>query len=138
MALFSKEFGIDLGTMYTRIVEGGVVVLEEPTIVAIEIEKQKMVAIGEEARGMFGRVSDEIIQVTRPLQNGVVAYYEYTHYMLEALIKKVSGPLMISKPRLMVTHPHGVTSVERRAVHEAALEISRDARLVMEISAFLS
>ncbi|MBN2500926.1 MAG: rod shape-determining protein, partial [Anaerolineales bacterium] len=130
MALFSKEFGIDLGTMYTRIVEGGVVVLEEPTIVAIEIEKQKMVAIGEEARGMFGRVSDEIIQVTRPLQNGVVAYYEYTQIMLGEQIKKVSGPLMISKPRLMVTHPHGVTSVERRAVHEAALEVSRDADLV--------
>lgn len=130
MALFSKEFGIDLGTMYTRIVEGGVLVLEEPTIVAIEIEKQKMVAIGEEARGMFGRVSDEIIQVTRPLQNGVVAYYEYTQVMLGELIKKVSGPLMISKPRLMVTHPYGVTSVERRAVHEAALEVSRDADLV--------
>jgi rod shape-determining protein MreB len=130
MALFSKDLGIDLGTMYTRIVDGGVVVLEEPTVVAIEIEKQRMVAIGQEARGMYGRVSEEAIQVTRPLQNGVVAYYEYTQILLSELVKKAVGTFSLSKPRLMITHPHGITSVERRAVHEAALETGREADLI--------
>lgn len=130
MAMFSKDLGIDLGTSYTRIADGGVVVLEEPTIVAVEIEKMKMVATGEEALGMYGRVSEETIHVTRPLQNGVVAYYVYTEVLIDVLVKKVSGAFMLSKPRLMVTHPYNITSVERRAVHEASLKSSREADLI--------
>jgi rod shape-determining protein MreB len=61
--------------------------------------------------------------VVRPLQNGVVAYYEYTEILLEILVKKVSGALRIFKPNVMITHPYGVTSVERRAVHEAILSV---------------
>lgn len=132
MALFSKELGIDLGTMYTRVVEGGQVVLQEPTVAAIVVQEQKMVAWGQEAQDMFGRVP-ESIEVTRPLHNGVIADYEVTEYLLEALLKKVSGPLRVFRPRIMVTVPYGVTSVESRAVHEASLQAgSREAYLIQQ------
>ncbi len=130
MALFSKELGIDLGTLYTRVVEGGQLLLEEPTVAAIVVQEQKMVAWGQEAHDMYGRVP-ESLEVTRPLTNGVIADYEVTEYLLSALLHKLSGPLRIFKPRVMITHPYGVTSVESRAVHEAVLQAgSREAFLI--------
>lgn len=129
MAVLSRELGIDLGTMFIRIVEGGQVVLQEPTIVAVDIEEQKIVAVGEEALGMVGRVLEESIEVIRPLQKGVVAYYELTELLLDHLVRKIGGSVRIFKPRIMITHPYGITSVERRAVHEAALQVG-DANLV--------
>lgn len=132
MALFSKELGIDLGTMYIRVAEGGQIVLQEPTVAAIVVDEQKMVAWGQEAQDMLGRVPDSL-EVTRPLQNGVIADYEVTEYMLEALLRKVSGSLRIFRPRVMITVPFGVTSVESRAVHEAALQAgSREAFLIQQ------
>jgi rod shape-determining protein MreB len=121
MALFSKELGIDLGTMFTRVAEGDQIVLEEPTVAAIVVEEQKMVAWGQEAQEMYGRVP-ESMEVTRPLQNGVIADYEVTEYMLQALLQKLGGPVRFFRPTIMVTVPYGVTSVESRAVHEAALQ----------------
>jgi rod shape-determining protein MreB len=130
MALFSKELGIDLGTLFTRVVDNGQLILEEPTVAAIVTQEQKMVAWGQEAQDMFGRVP-ESLEVTRPLMNGVIADYEVTEYMLEALLRKVSGPLRIFRPTVMITHPYGVTSVESRAVHEATLQAgSRDVFLI--------
>jgi rod shape-determining protein MreB len=130
MALFSKELGIDLGTLYTRVADGGQVVLQEPTVAAIVVQEQKMVAWGQEAQDMFGRVP-ESLEVTRPLNNGVIADYEVTEYLLEALLRKLSGPLRFFRPRIMVTVPYGVTSVESRAVHEAALQAgSREVSLI--------
>ncbi len=120
MGLFSKDLGIDLGTMRTRIVEGGQTLLDEPTIVAVAVEEEKIVAVGQEALDMFGRVPDTI-QVIRPLQNGVVAYYGITEQLISYLLKKVSGRMSWFRPKVMVTVPHGITSVERRAVHEAVL-----------------
>jgi rod shape-determining protein MreB len=132
MALFSKELGIDLGTMYIRVAEGGQIVLQEPTVAAIVVDEQKMVAWGQEAQDMLGRVP-ESLEVTRPLQNGVIADYEVTEYMLEALMRRVSGSLRIFRPRVMITVPFGVTSVESRAVHEAALQAgSREAFLIQQ------
>jgi rod shape-determining protein MreB and related proteins len=132
MALFSRELGIDLGTMYLRVCEGNQIVLQEPTVAAIVVEEQKMVAWGQEAQDMLGKVP-ESLEVTRPLINGVIADYEVTEYMLAALLKKLAGPLRIFRPRIMVTVPHGVTSVESRAVHEAALQAgSREAYLVWQ------
>lgn len=131
MAVLSRELGIDLGTMFIRIVAGGQVVLQEPTIVAVDIEEQKIVAVGEEALGMVGRVLEESIEVIRPLQKGVVAYYELTELLLDHLVRKIGGSVRIFKPRIMITHPHGITSVERRAVHEAALQVG-DANLVAQ------
>ena len=132
MAMLSKDLGIDLGTFYTRVAEGGAILLEEPTVVAIAVEEQKIVAVGQEAQEMYGRVP-ESIEVTRPLQNGVIAYYEITEKLLTHLIQKVSGPLRFFRPRVMITVPYGVTSVESRAVHEAALQAgSREAYLVQQ------
>ena len=99
MATFSRELGIDLGTMFIRIVEGGEVVLQEPTIVAVDINEQKIVAVGEEALGMVGRVSEDTIEVTRPLQNGVVAYYELTERLLDHLVRKIGGSVRLFKPK---------------------------------------
>lgn len=132
MALFSKDLGIDLGTMRIRIAEGGETILDEPTIVAIAVDEQMIVEVGYSAQEMFGRVS-ETIEVRRPLQNGVVAYYEITEKLLQHLIKKVSGPLRFFRPRIMITVPYGITSVETRAVHEAALGAgSREAFLIQQ------
>jgi rod shape-determining protein MreB len=132
MALFSRDLGIDLGTLFIRVFEGGEIVLQEPTVAAIVIEEQKMVAWGQEAKDMLGKVP-ESIEVTRPLLNGVIADYEVTEYMLAALLRRVGGPLRLFRPRIMVTVPYGVTSVESRAVHEAALQAgSREAFLIQQ------
>jgi rod shape-determining protein MreB len=132
MALFSRELGIDLGTIYTRVAEGNQIVLQEPTVAAIVVDEQKMVAWGQEAQDMLGKVPDSL-EVTRPLINGVIADYEVTEAMLAFLLRKLAGPMRIFRPRIMVTVPYGVTSVESRAVHEAALQAgSREAYLVQQ------
>jgi rod shape-determining protein MreB and related proteins len=124
MPLFSKDIGIDLGTMFTRAAEGSQILLEEPTVAAIVVEEQKMVAWGTEAANMYGRVP-ESIEVVRPLHNGVVADYEITENILSDLIKKAAGSMRFFPPQVMITVPDGVTSVERRAVHEAALQAGK-------------
>ncbi len=132
MPIFTKDLGIDLGTICTRVSEGGQIVLEEPTVAAIVVDEQKMVAWGQEAANMLGRVP-ESIEVVRPLRNGVIAEYEVTEYMLQDLIRKVGGAFRFFRPQVMITVPDGVTSVERRAVHEAALQAgSRDAFLIQQ------
>jgi rod shape-determining protein MreB len=132
MALFSRELGIDLGTMYIRVAEGNQIVLQEPTVAAIVVEEQKMVAWGQEAQDMLGKVP-ESLEVTRPLVNGVIADYEVTEAILTFLLRKLAGPLRFFGPHIMVTVPYGVTSVESRAVHEAALQAgSREAYLVQQ------
>jgi rod shape-determining protein MreB len=132
MAVFSKDLGVDLGTMFTRIVAGDRLVLEEPTVVAIAVDEQKIVSIGEEAQTMLGRVPDSI-EVARPMQNGVIADYEITEKFLEYLIRKVSGSNRFFRPKVMITVPFGVTSVESRAVHEAILQAgTREAFLVQQ------
>ena len=132
MAVFSKDLGIDLGTMFTRLADGPQVVMQEPTIVAIDVDEKKMVAVGQEARDMFGRVPDSI-EVARPLKSGVVADYEITEMMLQWLLHHASGSMRFIRPRVMITVPNGVTSVERRAVYEAVLEAgSREAHLIQQ------
>jgi rod shape-determining protein MreB and related proteins len=132
MPLFSKDLGIDLGTMYTRVAEGRQILVEEPTVAAIVVAEQKMVAWGTEAQNMLGRVP-ESIEVIRPLHNGVIADYEVTEYILSDILRKVGGPVRIFRPQVMISVPDGVTSVERRAVHEAALQAgSRDAFLIQQ------
>src|SRR3989304_4478048 len=113
---------MDLCTMQTRIGECGRSLLEQPTVVAVNTEEQILLAVGKEALSMMARVSGSI-QVVRPPQHGVVAFYEYTQKYLELQVKKVAGSLRIFRPNVMITHPYNVTSVERRAVHEAILEV---------------
>lgn len=130
--MFSKDLGIDLGTMFTRFADNNNVLLEEPTIVAIEVEDQKMVAAGLEARDMFGKVP-ESIEVARPLKSGVIADYEITETLLAYLLQRASGSMRIFRPRVMISVPFGVTSVERRAVYEAIMEAgSREAYLIQQ------
>jgi rod shape-determining protein MreB len=121
MSFLTRELGIDLGTANLVIVEGNQVLLNEPTVVAIVVYEQKMVEWGRAARDMFGRVSDTL-EVVWPLQHGVIAEYEITENLLRHIIRnKVSGTIPLFPPRIMLTVPYGVTSVESRAVHEAGL-----------------
>lgn len=132
MALFSKELGIDLGTINTRVAIGNEIIINEPTMVAIAVEEQKIVEVGQEAQNMYGRVP-ESIEVARPLMNGVIADYEVTERLLEYLIRKASGSVRLFRPTVMVTIPFGVTSVESRAVHEATLSAgSREVFLIQQ------
>lgn len=132
MALFSKDLGIDLGTFFIRVAEGNQILTQEPAVAAIVVDEQKMVAWGQEALDMLGKVP-ESLEVSRPMVNGVIADYEVAEYMLEALLRRVSGPVRLFRPRIMVTVPFGVTSVESRAVHEASLQAgSREAYLIQQ------
>ncbi len=134
MGLFSKRLGVDLGTVNTLIYDGGQIVLQEPTLVALEVgDEERIVDFGQPAREMMGRVDDEDIQIVRPLQNGVIADYEVTEAMLSYFFSKVAGRLRLFKPSVMVSVPWGVTSVEKRAVQEAALAAgARDVFLIPE------
>jgi rod shape-determining protein MreB len=132
MPLLTRELGIDLGTFNTVIAEGGQILLQEPTVVAIVVDEQKLVEWGQAAKDMIGRVPERI-QVVRPLQHGVIAEYEVTEILLQYLIKKICGPMLFFRPRLMITIPYGITSVETRAVHEAGLEAgSREVYLIQQ------
>lgn len=132
MPLFGRDVGISLGTSNTLICEGGEIVLHEPTVVAIVVDELKIVEVGQAARDMFGRVP-ESIEVMRPLRDGVIAHFEVTQKMLGHFIEKVCGSTRLFKPRVMITVPYGATSVESRAVHEAALQAgSREVMLIQE------
>ncbi len=132
MPVFSRELGIDLGTMFTVIAEGDQILYQEPTVVAIVVDEQKIVELGQSAKDMYGRVP-ETMEVVRPLHHGVIAEYEITENLLGFLIKKVSGSMLIFRPRVMITVPYGITSVESRAVHEAGLGAgSREVLLVQQ------
>jgi rod shape-determining protein MreB len=132
MASLSKDLGIDIGTTQTRIADASGILVEEPTIVAIVIAEQKLVEFGQAALNMDGRVPDTI-EVSRPLQNGVVADYEVTEAFIHYLLQKVSGPLRLFRPHVMVTVPYGVTSVESRAVHEAVFQAgSKEVKLIQQ------
>jgi rod shape-determining protein MreB and related proteins len=136
MGLFSKRMGVDLGTVNVLIYENGQIVLQEPSLVALEIGEdgeERIIELGQPAREMMGRVDEEAIQVVRPLQNGVIADYEITEKMLEYFFDKVAGRLSFFKPTVMISVPYGVTSVEKRAVHEAALAAgAREVFLIWE------
>jgi len=120
--LLGKEIGVDLGTVNVLVyVQGKGIVLQEPSVVAISIEEDKIVAVGEEARAMMGRTPGAF-EVIRPLRDGVIADYMVTERMLHYFLRKAGGISRLFRPRVMVSVPYGVTSVERRAVREAALD----------------
>jgi len=121
MGFLSRDLGIDLGTVFTRVFSGSQLVLEEPTIAAIVVAEEKMVEWGTAAQEMEGRVP-ESIEVCRPMQNGVIADFEVTGNILTNILKRAGGIMPFFRPNIMITAPEGITSVERRAVHEAALQ----------------
>jgi rod shape-determining protein MreB len=129
----ARKIGIDLGTANVLVyVKGRGIVLSEPSVVALSTKDNRVKAVGVDALAMLGR-EPESIEVVRPMRNGVIADYDITEAMLKYFIKKTAGPLGISKPEVMICIPAGVTTVEMRAVREAALAAgARTAYLIRE------
>ena len=118
----SMDIGVDLGTANVLVyIKGKGIVLREPSVVALDRDTNRVLAIGEEARRMLGRTPGNIIAI-RPLREGVIADYDTTESMLRHFIQKVAGKSMFFKPRIMICIPSGVTTVEKRAVLEAAMQ----------------
>lgn len=130
---WATDIGIDLGTATVLIyVKGKGIVLREPSVVAMNRDTKQILAIGEEARRMLGRTPGNII-ATRPLREGVIADYDVTEAMLQSFIRRVAGPRLLSRPRVVVCVPSGVTTVEKRAVVEASVQAgARSAMLIEE------
>ena len=128
----SVDIGIDLGTANILVfIKGKGIVLNEPSVVAIDKDKNKILAVGEEARQMIGRTPGNIVAI-RPLKEGVIANYTITQKMLEYVVNKVAGKSFFSKPRIMVCIPTGVTSVEKRAVLEATMQAGASKTYLIE------
>lgn len=129
---FTDEVGIDLGTANVLVyIKGKGVVMNEPSVVAINRDTDEIVAVGEEARQMLGRTPSNIVAV-RPLRDGVISDYDITERMLKHFIRKTCGSGRFFKPRIMVCVPSGVTEVEKRAVREAATQAGGKAVYLME------
>jgi rod shape-determining protein MreB and related proteins len=125
MGILRTDIGIDLGNSNVVVyVKGRGIVIQEPSVVALLAREDKVVEVGEEARQMYGRTPDEI-EVARPLRDGVIADYQVTQTMLQHFIRKARG-FSLFQPRIVIGVPYGVTSVERRAVREAAIEAGAD------------
>ena len=119
---FASEVGIDLGTANVLVyIKGKGIVLNEPSVVAINNDTDEILAVGEEARQMLGRTPANIVAV-RPLRDGVISDYDITERMLKYFIRKTCGSGRFFKPKIMVCVPSGVTEVEKRAVREAATQ----------------
>jgi rod shape-determining protein MreB len=133
MASFSPKLGIDLGTTNVLVfVPGRGVVLNEPSVVAVSTQTNKVVAIGVEAKRMVGRTPDDIVAY-RPMKDGVIADYRVTEAMLRYFMRKALGRYNLFKPTVLVSVPAGVTSTEKRAVIEAAAKAgAKDAFVVKE------
>ena len=131
--MFAKRIGIDLGTANSLVwLEGQGVVLNEPTVVAVTIDDNRVIAVGDEAKQMLGRTPGNI-RASRPMREGVIADYVVTEAMLRYFIQKVSSKNFFFKPEVMICVPAGCTQVERRAVLDATLAAgARNAYLIDE------
>ncbi|MCM3747579.1 rod shape-determining protein MreB [Paenibacillus pasadenensis] len=118
--MLSKDIGIDLGTANVSIhVKGKGVVLDEPSVVAVETGTRRVLAVGDEAYRMVGRTPGNIVAI-RPLRDGVIADFEITEMMLKAFIDRIGGRSWYSRPRILICAPTNITSVEQKAIREAA------------------
>jgi rod shape-determining protein MreB len=129
----SMDIGIDLGTANVLVyIKGKGIVLREPSVVAVNRDTNRVLAIGEEARRMIGRTPGNIVAI-RPLRDGVIADYDITESMLRHFIERVVGRSFVFRPRIMICIPSGVTTVEKRAVQEAAEQAgARHTQLIEE------
>jgi rod shape-determining protein MreB and related proteins len=122
MSFLTPKIGIDLGTTYTLVfVPGKGVVLNEPSVVAVSMQDNKILAVGNEAKEMIGRTPDNIIAY-RPMKDGVIADYKVTEAMIRYYMRKALGKWNLFKPEVMISVPAGVTSTEKRAVIEATMK----------------
>ncbi len=118
--MFAKDIGIDLGTANVLIyIKGQGIVLNEPSIVAIDSDTKKILAVGKQAREMLGRTPGKVLAI-RPMKDGVIADFEVTEMMLNSFIKKVNGRSFLSRPRILICCPSNITQVEKNAIKEAA------------------
>ncbi|MDD2392233.1 MAG: rod shape-determining protein [Bacilli bacterium] len=118
--MFAKDIGIDLGTANVLIyIKGQGIVLNEPSVVAIDSETRKPLAVGSEARDMLGRTPGKV-QAIRPMKDGVIADFEITEMMLNYFIRKINGRSFFSRPRILICCPSDITQVEKNAIKEAA------------------
>ncbi len=130
--MFNKRVGIDLGTANTLVyLAGEGIVLNEPTVVAVTAEENRVVAVGREAKDMLGRTPGNIV-AQRPMRDGVIADYTITEAMLSYFIDKACGKSRFFKPEVMICIPSGVTQVERRAVLDATMAAGARAAYLIE------
>ena len=133
-SLFGRDLAVDLGTANTLVyVRGRGIVLNEPSVVAINTKTGALLAVGVEAKRMIGRTPGHISAI-RPLKDGVIADFDVTEQMLRYFMQKVTGrrPSLLSKPRVVVCVPSGVTGVEQRAVEEASIHAGARAAFIIE------
>ncbi len=130
---FNRDIGIDLGTANTLVyVKGKGIVMREPSVVAVDVKTDTVMAVGTEAKEMIGRTPGSI-SAMRPLKDGVIADFDVTAEMLKHFIRKTAHSSVFSRPRVRVCIPSGVTEVERRAVDEAARSAgAKDVELIVE------
>ena len=118
--MLSRDIGIDLGTANVLIyIKGKGIVLNEPSVVVIDTENQKVLAVGQEASEMIGKTPGKI-KVIKPMKDGVIADFELTEIMLNMFIKKIKARKLFSKPRILICCPTNITPVEKNAIIEAA------------------
>ena len=130
--MFIRKIGVDLGTANTLVfIPKKGVVVNEPSVVAISIEDNRVLAVGNEAKEMLGRTPDTIV-AHRPLKDGVIADYKITQAMLSYFINKAEGKIRLFRPEVMVSVPAGITSTEKRAVIEAILKAGAKAAYVVK------
>lgn len=131
--MFENKIGIDLGTANTLVfVPKKGIVINEPTVVAISIEDNRVLAVGQEAKEMLGRTPETIV-ASRPMRDGVIADYRVTEAMLRYFINKALGKVRFFRPEVMISVPGGITSTERRAVIDAAINAgARSAYVIKE------
>ena len=122
MCALAKDIGIDLGTASVLVfIKGKGVVLQEPSVVALDKNSGRLLKVGEEAQAMLGRTPGNIVAI-RPLREGVISDYDMTERMLREFIHKVNGGFQLFKPRVIICVPSGITEVEERAVVDAGIQ----------------
>ena len=133
MGFFSTDVAMDLGTANTLVwVKGRGIVLNEPSVVAVEKSSNRVLAVGSEAKLMLGRTPDEINAV-RPLKDGVIADFQVTEHLLRAFVQRVQKHKFLVRPRIIICVPSGITEVEKRAVIDSAVRAGcREVLLVPE------
>lgn len=132
MSLFTKKIGIDLGTVNTLVfIPGQGVILNEPTVVAISLDTNTVLAVGSEAQIMVGRTPENII-AKKPMRDGVIADYKITEAMLKYFIQKSLGRFQLIKPDVLVTVPSGSSSTERKAVIDATINAGARAAYIVK------
>lgn len=130
--MFIKKIGIDLGTANTLVyIPKKGVIINEPSVVAVSIDDNRVLAVGNEAKEMLGRTPDTIV-AHRPLKDGVIADYKVTQAMLSYFINKAGGKIRLFRPEVMVSVPAGITSTEKRAVIEATVRAGAKAAYVVK------